>query len=125
MATPNAGDALNWQLVTREYNLLRPSTAYQWEREYVCDRRRIQVAVKSPNISWNWAGYLNQYALTQPSTTTEFVPLILLSSHRILTRNLQIIELADYNPRPWLLQLRFPYYFKEIQILEIWKYLES
>ena len=123
MPVPNLGDAINWQLVSRESNLVRPSSANKWEKSYLVDRPRIQIGITPSNPTYKWGGKLRQYSVTRPSTTSEFVAVVLLREwENLQTKNLQLIELENYDPRPWVVILELPRWFQSIPLLEVWKY---
>lgn len=120
-------DSLNWDLVTRQslngVKISGENTFLINPYSTVLNSRLVLVGCKSTSAkqSWRLGCWANFRLLFSPSSTSEYVSAIQFYAKSCHLNRLNLIEVPEIYPWPYLLYLEFPRWLGNIDI-EIWKY---
>lgn len=120
-------DSLNWDLITRQslngVKVSGENTFLINPYSTVLSSRLVLVGCKSASAkqSWRLGCWANFRLLASPSSTSEYVSAIQFHTQSCHLNRLNLIEVPQLYPWPYLLYLEFPRWLGSIDI-EIWKY---
>lgn len=118
------GDKLNWDVVERATYTAEDILKGIPKKSFLVDAPAVIIGIACPSgrDTWRYAGQFIQYAQAYPTTFNPGFPTITeVARERLYLNRYRFIQLADHEPREFLLTIEFPRWFGDA-LLELWKY---